>query len=171
MPLSGNIDGGRRNAERFDHVVRHRIQQLQNVVRRQQLLAEAVKPFEFATPAHGFVRLLSRPVRQFAGNHSRGEKGKEGNPVLRVGDGEGADGRKKVVVERRRGDERGEQCVTQTPQGGHDQHGNQKRQRNRRGVHVNDAWCRDAPRGTGLLRTTAKRSDHSDRRLFHDQRL
>jgi len=43
-------------------VVRHRIQQLQNVVSCQQLLAEAVKPFEFTTPAHGVIRLPSCPV-------------------------------------------------------------------------------------------------------------
>ncbi len=33
-------------------MLRNRIQQLQNVIRRQQLLAEAVKALQFVTPAY-----------------------------------------------------------------------------------------------------------------------
>ena len=58
-------------SERLDHVKGNGIQQLQNVIRRQQLLTEAVEALQFAAAADGFLRLFSRAVRQLTGDYRR----------------------------------------------------------------------------------------------------
>ena len=78
------------------------IQQLQNVISRQQLLTEAVKSFQFAAPTDRFFRLFPCPIRQLAGDSGSGEKSQQSNPVLRARNGECVDGRQKVIVECRR---------------------------------------------------------------------
>src|SRR5712691_1181427 len=74
VPLFRDIDCRGRNVERLDDVVGDGVQQLQNVIRGQQLLAEAVEAFQFAAAADGLLRLLSRAVRQLTGNQRGGEK-------------------------------------------------------------------------------------------------
>ena len=67
----GKINDRGRHTEGLDHVIGNGIQQLQNVVSRQQLLTEAVKAFQFTAPADRFFRLLPRPIRQLTGDSRR----------------------------------------------------------------------------------------------------
>ncbi len=78
------VNGRGGNVERLDHVKGNGIQQLQNVVRRQQLLTKAVEALQFAAAADGFLSLFSRAVGQLAGNYRGGKKCEQGNPVLRA---------------------------------------------------------------------------------------
>ena len=51
----------------------------------------------------GVGGLAAGAVGEFAGDAGGDEKSEESDPVLRIGDGEGSDGRKKIIVEGERG--------------------------------------------------------------------
>ncbi len=65
----------------------------------QQFLAELVEAFQFAAAADGFVGLFADTRGELAAHGGDKEKGGEGHPILRVGDGEGVDRRQKIIVE------------------------------------------------------------------------
>ena len=66
------------------------------------------------------------------------EKSEQRNPVLRVGDGEGSNRRKKIIIEGERGEHRQKNGEAKSPVRGHPQHHQQKSQRHGGGVHVDD---------------------------------
>jgi hypothetical protein len=97
-----------------------------------------------------------------AGDHGSGQKREKGNPVLRTRDGEGTQGRKKVVVENRGGEECGKERVAQTPKRGDDQDPDQKSKGDSRGIHPDGRGVeiRDKEEDRGTSRKTERRPDH-----------
>ena len=74
--------------------------------------------FELALPGAGFGGFFTSLFCKAAADDGGGEEGKEGEPVLGVVDGEGADGWEEVVVVKDRGGEGDGDGVTQAPAGG-----------------------------------------------------
>ena len=105
--------------ENIDDLCRNAIQQLDDVAGFQQALAEGVQFFDFAAARGSILRLLASARRQVASQHRHNEKGEKGNPVLRIGDGEPADRRQEVVVEREHGGDRHENGDGDAPNGGY----------------------------------------------------
>ena len=70
--------------------------------------------------------LAARPFRQLAGQNGGGKKGKQCNPVLRIGNGELPDRRQEIIVERQSGKRREQYRVAKPPGSRDHEHGEQK---------------------------------------------
>jgi len=81
----------------------------------EESAAEGVEDFEFGLAGAGLLGLLSNAVGETAGDDRGDEKDEEGKEVLRVGDGEAADGREEEEVVAGGGREGGDDGVAQTP--------------------------------------------------------
>ena len=123
-------DGGGADAEGVHDVARDGVQQLGAVVARKQQLAEGVEAFQFLAALDGGPSPAAGAFRQFAGGDGGDEEGEQRDPVLRVGNGERADGRQEVVVEGKGRDHRHEDRLLQAVERGDPQHAQQKCQRN-----------------------------------------
>ena len=86
---------GESGAEDLHHLDGNRIDEAEDVVGRQHLLAEGIELLQFTASAVGVVGFPARPIGELAGNDGSEQKGEECDPVLRIGDGEGANGRQK----------------------------------------------------------------------------
>lgn len=64
----------------------------------EEFAAEGEEDFEFLLTVSGVAGFVAGFLREPAADDAGGKEGEEGEPVLRVGDGEGADGRKEVEV-------------------------------------------------------------------------
>src|SRR5580692_3433625 len=95
----GQCDGGSFDRETLHNVLRDGIQQLHYVVARKKLLTEFVKTFGLATSLVGALRFTAGSLGQLAGDDRGDQKSKQGDPILRISDGQGADRRKKIIVE------------------------------------------------------------------------
>ena len=100
----GQGDGRGFDAETLHDVSRDRIQEFDHVIAGKKLLAEFVKTFGLAAALIGALCLPARSLRQLAGDDGSDQESKQGDPILRIGNGQGADRRKKVVVESQSGD-------------------------------------------------------------------
>ena len=79
----------------LNHLLSHRLCR----VREQQSAAEGIESFHFALPVYCFLRPALCPRRKLAGRKGCGQKRKKSYPVLRVGNCECSDRRKKEEVE------------------------------------------------------------------------
>ena len=95
----GEIEGDGGAVEGVGHAGWDEVEELGDVLRLQQLTSEAVEHLGFEAAGVGLVRLLADAGGQVAGVDGGAEEGEEGDPVLGVADGEGADRGKEVVVE------------------------------------------------------------------------
>ena len=80
--------------------------------------AQGIELLGFPLPAHGIEGLLADASGEVAGDQAGAEKRDEGDPVLRVGDGELSDGREKVIVEAEHRRDRGDGGEGEPPGGG-----------------------------------------------------
>ena len=96
-------------AEAFHQKVGNGVHQLDNVPFPKQFLAEGVETFDFAAAAVGGIGFLANPGGQLT-PHDRGkQEGEQSDPILRIRNGEGADGReKKIIEEQHRGNRHGD---------------------------------------------------------------
>src|SRR5208283_3915666 len=118
----GEIERDGRAVEGVGHAGGDEVEQLGDVLRLQQLTAEAVEHLGFEAACVCLVRLLADAAGQMAGVDGCAEKDEESDPVLRVVDGESADRRKEVVVEQDGRGKRCANCVAQAPTAGEEQH-------------------------------------------------
>ncbi len=130
---------GEVGAEDLDHLDGNCIDQAEHVVRGQHLLAEGVELLQFAAAAVGVVGLPPRTFGELAGNDGSEQKGEERNPVLRIGDGEGANRRQEKEVVGQGGDDGKKNRATQSPGGGNHQHGEQECESGGTGIGVQEA--------------------------------
>ena len=72
--------------------------------------------------------------RQFAGGDGGDEEGEERDPVLRIGDGECADRRQEIIIEREGRGDRHEDGLPQAPEGGDPENSEQKSERDGGGL-------------------------------------
>ncbi len=79
---------------------RDSIEQLNHVAGFEQALAEGVKFFDFAATLRSVFGFLAGAGGETAGKHGDHQESEKRDPVLRVGDGEGADRRQKIIIER-----------------------------------------------------------------------
>src|SRR5208283_3475023 len=136
---AGKRDGRRADAERLHDVARNGIEQLGGVVAREQQLAERVEPLEFAAALNGRALAALRARRKFAGGNGRDEEGEERDPVLRVGNGKGSDWREKIIIERQGSQQRHEDRLPQSVKGRDRKNSQQKSERNRSRIEVEQA--------------------------------
>ena len=98
------VDGGGFGAESVTDIGGNRVQQLGYVVGGEQALAEGVEAFDVAAALIGVGGLAAGAVSELAGDARGHKECEQRHPVLRVGDGQGSDGGKKIIVEGERGD-------------------------------------------------------------------
>ena len=120
-------DGGR--VEGVGDAGGDEVEELGDVFRLQQLAAEAVEHLRLAAAGVGFFGLLADAVGEVAGVDGGAEEGEQRDPVLGVGDGEGADRRKEEVVEADGGGNGGADGVAQAPVAGENQDQQQQGER------------------------------------------
>src|SRR5579872_6234023 len=84
----------------------------------------------FAASGVGLFGLFANARGQVAGVDSGTEEGEQGNPVLRIGDSEGAYRRQEEVVEQRGGGDGDANRITKTPVTGEDKYQQQQGERN-----------------------------------------
>ena len=133
------VDGGSFGAESVTHVGGNRIQQFGNVIGGEQALAESVKPFHIAAALNGVGSLPAGAVGELAGDAGSYQKSEQRDPVLRIGDGEGSDGRKKIIIEGERGQHGEKNGEAKSPVRRDPQHHQQKCQCHGSGIYVNEA--------------------------------
>ncbi len=92
------------DAEAFHDVTRDCIQEFDHIIAGKKLLAEFIKTLGFAAALVGALCFAARPLGQLAGDDGCDQESKQGDPILRIGNGQGADGGKKVVIESQRCD-------------------------------------------------------------------
>ena len=114
----GERDGGRADAEGLDDVTRNSVEQFGGVIAREQQLAESVEAFQFLAALDGGASVRAGARRKFAGRDGGDQEGEERDPVLRVGDGERADGRKKKIIESESRDDGHEDRLPHAVKGG-----------------------------------------------------
>ncbi len=97
------VERGGSGAEGFNDVVGDGVQQGDGVAGNEQALAEGVEAFGFVALALGAQGFAPGACGELTDDERGGEEGQEGDPILRVGDGEGADRLDKEVVEHEHG--------------------------------------------------------------------
>ena len=139
LPGTEQVNGGGLGAESVADIGGNRIQQFGDVIGGEQALAECVKPFDVAAALNGVGSLAAGAVREFAGDAGGDEKGEERDPVLRIGDGEGSDGGKKIIIEGERGEHGEKDGEAKSPIGGDPQDHQEESQGHGGGVYVDEA--------------------------------
>ncbi len=81
---------GRGGAEDLHYLAGDDIQQLEHIVRGEQLLAKSVELLQFAAMGVGIFGLAPRALGELAGDDCGDQKGEERDPILGIGDGERA---------------------------------------------------------------------------------
>ena len=64
---------------------------------------KAVKFFDFAAALRSVIGFLAGAGGKMAGQHGDHQESEKRDPVLRIGDGEAADGRQEIIIEREHG--------------------------------------------------------------------
>src|SRR5580700_2343713 len=124
-------------AESITDIGGNRVQQFGYVIGGKETLAEGVKAFHIAAALNGVGGLAAGAVCELTGDSGGYEKGEERNPVLGVGDSEGSDGRKKIIIEGERGEYGEKNGEAESPVGRYPQHHQQERQCYGRWIYVN----------------------------------
>lgn len=88
----------------------------------QQFATEAVKDFNLALAKSCVVRFFAGALGEPCADDGGGEKGEESQPVLRVVDDEGADGRQEEVVVEQGGDKGHDDGIAKSPARGKKKH-------------------------------------------------
>jgi hypothetical protein len=96
----GEQQGGGADFENVHNLRGNAVEQLDYVAGFQQALAEGVEFFDFAASLRGVLGFLTGAGGKVAGQYRDNQKGEKRNPILRVGDGEAANGRQEIIVER-----------------------------------------------------------------------
>src|ERR1700722_8639364 len=86
------------NAKTFYDVVGNAVDEAENVIADEKLLAEGVKALDFTAALVGLLRFAAGTGGKLTGNGGGKEKGEKRNPVLRIGDRKLVQRRKKEIV-------------------------------------------------------------------------
>lgn len=102
----------------------------------ERLAQLAVEPLDLALPGLGLLRPALDAERELSGGAGRDEERGQRDPVVRVVDGEGVDGREEEEVEAEHAERGGNECRPAPPQRRDEEHRQQQRQRGRRRVNL-----------------------------------
>jgi len=89
--------------EAIDDVVGNGVHELDDVAFAEEFLAEGVEAFDFAATAVGGVGFFANASGELATGDGGDEKREKSDPILGIGDGEGADGSEEKIVEEEHG--------------------------------------------------------------------
>src|ERR1700685_3350790 len=118
--------GGAGDPETIDYVVGDAVDEAEDVVADQELLAESVEALDFAAALVRLCGFAPGAGGELAGDDGGAKKGEQGDPVLRVGDRKLIERWKEKIVVSDGGEYGGEDGAVQAPDRGDDENGQQK---------------------------------------------